>query len=88
MAGGQLLNALEHRERGGHTQLAEISIERLKVQIPFDIRIVKNSLDLRAEHKPFFRDNGIEQRLLAQTITGEQEGLRTFVPKRDSKHAT
>src|SRR5947208_1146976 len=86
MRGREFVNVLKNRSGYGNITIGEIAVNGERVELASDGRMTHNSLKFRGKEKLSVR-LGIEQRLFANTVSGEQQRSRVFVPERKCKHA-
>ena len=80
------VDPFEEGLRSGGILEGEVALQCLLVQFLVKMRMVQETLDLRAEHQGAFHP-GIIQRFDAKEVTGAEELLLFLVPDDEGKHA-
>src|SRR6476660_2941761 len=83
---GQLGDPFEGREGSWYVLQGKIRGDRIVIDAPGKRRITEECFRLRRERDAVFV-GPVAQRLLARTIAGEHQPLRTAVPDGKGKHA-
>ncbi len=86
VAGFQLLNTVEHGQRGNGVVEGEIVVERLKVHAALDRVDRQQRPNLRAEREEVGRAVVVE-RLDAEAISREDQAARLLVPDSEREHS-
>jgi hypothetical protein len=87
VGGRQLADLAVDGARGRHVEQAQVLVERHRVEGRLDLGVGQHRLQFRAEHQRTARDERVEQRLLAQPVTRQQELAPPCVPERQREHA-
>jgi hypothetical protein len=85
--GGELLHARHDAGVIGHIAPGEIVLDRLRARRAAEGGICEDALQLGREDEPAVGKIGIEKRLHAQPVAGEEERLAVRIVERESEHA-
>jgi hypothetical protein len=86
MGGWQLAHAVHGGQRSRHVPEREVAVERDVVDLTRDLVIVQQRTQLRCERQHAVAD-AVDQRLLADSIAGDEKLLPAVVPQREREHA-
>ncbi len=86
MARGQTRHALEERPRSRNVPEGEIGGDSSRVELPRDLRVRENGLELAGEDQATAA-GPVVQRLLPDPVAPEDQPAPAFVPDRDGEHA-
>src|SRR3981081_1469211 len=82
----EALDSLERGQRRRDVMKAEKELKSLVVRLAWNVRVLKDCLDLGPEHQTA-RDLAVVERFLAQPVASQKQGLLRHVPDRHRKHS-
>ena len=87
MAGGELADALDDRGIVGDVAEGEIVLDRLRARASAQQRMGEQALQLRGEDEGAVGEHGVEERLHAEPVAGEEQRIAVRVVEREGEHA-